>query len=499
MNKSHRLSKSRFLLGSQCQLRLWNDLHSAFEAEEASESQLAVFRTGQEVGALACERYPGGHLIAHDYLHFDDALADTNQLLNDPTVPAIFEAAFEYEGLIARADVIERLPNGGWRLIEVKSTINLKNAHILDFSFQLFVLRSSGLDVREGGVLTLNRDYVYDGGALDLDALFTLHDAVDQAEQIAATVEELAHELQSVIVRDKAPEIEPGDHCFEPYPCPFYAHCTRDVEFPEHGIEEIPRLSVKRRDDLLERDIVEIRNIPSDFPLSARQQIVRSAVVEDRAIVNQQKLATIDEIERPIYHLDFETFSPAIPRFAGTSPYNAIPFLFSVHIEREESEPEHKEYLHEGSDDPRPQLAERLIQALGSKGAIFTYGPYERTVISGLINAYPEYSVELQAISDRIFNLHRLVEQGYYHPEFRGSVSLKNVLPVLCPDLGYEDLEIADGRTAAVQYVTALESDITQQQRDLFDHLRDYCKRDTLATLKIRQVLSKISQSETAA
>ena len=317
--------------------------------------------------SLACKRYPGGHLVEHDHFHFDEALIETGEVLENEAVPAIFEAAFEYEGLIARADVIERLSKGGWRLIEVKSTTTLKDIHILDLAFQLFALRKSGLDVRECGVLTLDRSYVYDGKTLDLDSLFQLHDVGDNATALSDIAIEIAQELQSVIVLDEPPDIEPGDHCFNPYPCPYYGYCTRNVQIPEHDIRAMPRLSQKRRDELKNKNIVEIRDIPASFPLTKSQQIVRTAVIENREIANKENLAVLDEIEQPIRHLDFETFSPAIPRFAGTSPYDAIPFLFSVHIERKGLNPGHKEYLHEGRDDPRPQLAKRLIQGFRAK------------------------------------------------------------------------------------------------------------------------------------
>ena len=144
MSDQLRLSKSRFIHGYQCPLRLWNDFHTSDQAVEISESQLAIFRTGDEVGELACKRYPDGRLIAQDHHHFDEALTQTNELLNDETIPALFEAAFEYKGLIARADVIERLPTGGWRLIEVKSSTLVKEINKLDFAFQLHVLRKRG-------------------------------------------------------------------------------------------------------------------------------------------------------------------------------------------------------------------------------------------------------------------------------------------------------------------------------------------------------------------
>ena len=130
MTNRPRLSKSRFLSGAQCHLRLWYDYHARDLAAEPDDTLQAVFDTGHEVGELACKRYLGGHFVAQDHWHIPDALAETRTILEEGTAPALFEAAFVHEGLLARADVIERLPDGGWRLIEVKSTTRLKDIFV---------------------------------------------------------------------------------------------------------------------------------------------------------------------------------------------------------------------------------------------------------------------------------------------------------------------------------------------------------------------------------
>ena len=496
MNQSHRLSKSKFLSGSQCHLRLWNDFHAAKLAVATSDSQLAVFKSGHEVGELACERYLGGHLIEHDHLHFDEALTETNMVLGGSNVPALFESAIEHEGLIARVDILERLPAGGWRVIEVKSTTRVKPVHDLDLAFQLYIARKSGIDVREAGILTLNREYVYDGKKLDLNELFRFHDGLEQAVESIDITAEQAREMQELIKSEEAPDVEIGDHCFHPYDCPYYTHCSYGVEFPEYPIGELPNLSRKRREELDAENIIKVHEIPEDFPLSERQQIIRRAILEERVIVNHEVLGAVDSIERPIRHLDFETFAPAIPRFKGTSPFDAIPFLFSVHTEREGQTPSHTDYLHESKDDPRLKIADALIEAVGDSGTICTYGAYEQRILADLIKAIPKREKKLRAISDRLFDMLKVIRSAYYHPDLHGSFSLKSVFPVLCPDSGYDDLDIADGQFAAVQYMNAIDSEDSKRRKQIFSQLREYCERDTLATFKVRQALSRIAQSD---
>ena len=183
------LSKSRYLSGDQCHLRLWYDSYERHLAPPPDDTLQAVFDTGHQVGELACERHPGGHSIGHDYRHAREALEETRQVLRAGTAPALFEPAFRHEGVLVRVDILERLPGGGWRLGEVKSTTRLKDVFVLDVAVQLWVLRGAGLDVREVEVITLNRDYVYDGVRLDLDALFRRHPLMDEADALQKTVE----------------------------------------------------------------------------------------------------------------------------------------------------------------------------------------------------------------------------------------------------------------------------------------------------------------------
>ena len=262
----HRLSKSRYISGMQCHRRLWYDTHARGLAAPVDDSLQAVFDTGHEVGEIARERFPGGHLVAHDHLHIPEALEETRRVVQADAAPVLFEAAFEHERMLVRADVLERLPGGGWRLVEVKSTTRLKKVFILDIAAQLRVLRGAGIGVHEAGVLTLNREYVYDGVRLDLDALFKLHPVLDEASALLEAIGPQVQEMQEMLAHAAAPDIAPSRHCFTPYACQYYENCTRNLPTPEHGIDELPRLTEERRSALEAEGIGEIRDIPEILP-----------------------------------------------------------------------------------------------------------------------------------------------------------------------------------------------------------------------------------------
>ena len=488
-----RLSKSRYLSGTQCHLRLWYEIHRHDLESEPDDVLQAVFDTGHEVGRTACRLYPGGHAVTHDHRHIPEALEETRSVVETGSAPALFEAAFEHEGVLVRADVIERLPGGGWRLIEVKSSTRLKDVFVLDAAVQLWVLKGAGLDVRDAGVLTLDRDYVHDGVTLDLDALFRLHPVLDEAQDLAGSVAAQVAELQAMLSESAAPDVAPGDHCFEPYACPYYAHCTRDAVSPNHGIGELPRLAAERREQLEAEGIEEILDIPDDSPLTRLQSIVRQTIREGRPAMHGDVPGALAGLKAPVRYLDFETFAPAVPRFAGTRPFDSVPFLFSVHTERKSKPLLHADYLHEHDDDPRPELADRLIDALGSEGSVCTYSGYEQRVLRDLGEALPERAEELRSIEARLFDLLPVVRNGYYHPEFRGSFSIKSVLPALVPGMGYDDLAISDGQTAAVRYAAALQIHDPEDRERVFEDLRAYCAQDTLALVELRKSLSGLA------
>ena len=487
------LSKSRLLAGAQCHLRLWLETHRRDLAPAPDACADAAAATGREVEALARRRFPGGRLIGDDDRPVGEAIEETRLILEAGTAGVLFEAAFVHRGVLVRTDVLERLPEGGWRLVEVKSATRLAEHFVLDVAVQLGVLRGAGIDVRDAAVLTLDRGYVYDGERLDLDALFTAHPVFDEAMARIHTVDATVRAMQAMLARADAPRIAPGPHCFNPHPCPYHAHCTRGHVGPEHPVDALPRLGANRRAALEAAGIVDIRDIPDDFPLTALQRIVRRSVRERRPVVHGDVAGALAGLKPPVRHLDFETFAPAIPRFAGTRPHDTVPFLYSVHTEHDGAPPEHTDYLDESADDPRTALAERLIEAVGTEGTICTWSGYERTVLRALTDALPHRAEALRAIEARLFDLLAVVRATVYHPGFRASFSLKRVAPALVPGIGYDDLAIADGQRAAVEYAAALASPDCNARRRIFEDLRAYCARDTRAMVEVRRALARLA------
>lgn len=485
-----RLSKSKFLSGLQCHKRLYLDIHHPQLATPPDAGTQAMLDMGTEVGELARRRFPGGRLVAAGYRQTEAALAQTAELLADESVPAIFEAAILADGVLIRADILERVAGGDgepacWRLIEVKSSTRVKEVHLDDLALQRHVLVNAGMVVVGCSLMHINTAYTYAGGDIDLEQLFAIDEVSALVQHRQEQVPGLLAEMKAMLQSPAPPVIEPDEHCFSPYECPFWDHCTATK--PARWIFYLPggkRLAAQ----LFGQGVVTIDEIPNHAKLSSAQRKVK----DNTEWVSEKLADALNTVQFPVHHLDFETVMLAVPRYAGTRPYQALPIQWSNHIERESGEVRHQEFLHTGGSDPRRPLAEALLDALGTEGSICVYSPYEKSVIEQLAEFLPEWKIALRALVKRLWDLHPIVKEHYYHPEFGGSFSLKDVLPALVPSLRYDDLAIREGGQAASEYYKMIfvETDWVEQAR-IRDALLAYCKRDTLAMVELRRVLAE--------
>jgi hypothetical protein len=459
-------------------------------ADAVDQQTQAVFDAGTEVGIVARGLYPGGRLVSENHFHHEEAMASTNRLLVDPAIPAIFEAAFQYNDVKIRADVLARTGDGGFDLIEFKSTTKLKDEQIPDISIQAYVLYGSGIDLRHACMGHLNNAYVYKGGDYDLRRLFKIEDVTDQVREMQSQIPSLLDEMRRPLHSAEPPDIEPGSQCSAPYVCPFFGHCNE--ELAEHSVQRLPRVSKKLLQSLASAGIDDIRRIPPDFPgLSPVQRRICDCVIDDRVYLSSTIRKHLEQWKFPIHFLDFETFNPALPLFVGTRPYQMIPFQWSDHVLEHAGTLRHEQFLHDGSDDPRIPFVESLLKTLGTKGSIVVYTSFEATRIRELAEAFPRFRPGLLLLVDsRVVDLHQLIKQHCYHPKFHGSFSIKNVLPALVPDLGYEDLEINDGGMASLAYTEMRRPETdTERRRALKDDLLRYCARDTEAEVRLFETL----------
>ena len=484
------------MAGLQCLKRLYLDVHHRHLADPVDPSQQAVFDIGHVVGELARQRFPGGNLIEEKYFEQLRAERSTQALLSDASVPALYEAAFSFEGIRTRVDILARAEGGtAFDLIEVKSSTRFKEReHLPDVSIQLHVVEGAGVPVRHVHLMHIDTGYVYQGGDHDLERLFHLEDVTDVARDYLADVapESLAG-MWNVLRGADTPDIETGRHCKSPYRCPFFGHCHADD--PEHPITELPRLSQGDEERLKDLGIRDVGSIPPDTDgLTGLQRRVRDSVVSGTAYVDPNLATRLSQIKFPMSFLDFETIMPAIPLFEGTRPYQLIPFQWSLHVRGADGSLTHRQYLHGDSEDPREGLIMSLLEAVPATGSIVAYSGYEARVLRQLADEFPEYQAPLLDLIERLVDLHQIVRDTYYSPGFHGSFSIKSVAPVLVPDLAYDDLDIADGLAASAAYAHLLTGNLPPPDvARIRESLLTYCARDTEAMVSAYEALVRES------
>jgi len=477
------LSKSRFLAGSQCPRHLWLETFEPFAPELTPDAGLqALFDSGHDVDLLACERFPGGARVAPHPLGAERERR-TRELLA-AGVPAVFQATFVADHTIASIDVL-LAEGGGFTLIEVKSGLEVKQEYVLDAALQAHVALRAGIDVRRVELMHLNPEYVHPGPA----DLFVRADVTGPVrELLPAFPAKIAEQLD--VLAAEEPDVPIGLHCLSPRECPFRTRC-----WPQQpgSVLRIPNLKNSERLDLFHGGKRELADLPGDHRLTAVQQRHRTALASQQLIVE----ATLADALRPfrgqLGFLDFETVSPAVPRWTGTSPRQQIAAQFSYHEGPLGGPYAHAEFLADGRCDPREELARRLVDLTRSADAVVVYSGFEKKHIRDLQVVAPALTADLERLEGKLVDLLPVVRSHVYHPEFAGSFSIKVVLPALVQGMRYESLvAIADGGEASAKLERLLlgGADVSEVEREVLrTELLEYCKLDTWAMVKLLERL----------
>ena len=485
--KPLRLSKSRYAAGVQCHKLLWWKVREPEAVELQPDKVLQDrFDQGTQVGLLARGRFPGGVLIDLPHHAVEQRLQRTREALDQKT-PVIFEASFVADNTYVAIDVLER-QRQGYRLIEVKSSSSQKDEHIPDAAVQVHVAQQNGIDVRVAEILHLNKEFRHP----DVGDLFESADVTTLVDEMLPGIS-TEIEAQLEVLRGPLPDVAIGVHCFEPRECPFMARCW--PEAPDHIIR-LYNVGPKKACDYMLTGVHSIPDIPptQKLPAAAKRQI--RSMKENRLIVEPGLAAALEPFKGKLGFLDFETISRAVPVWPGMAPWEQAAAQFSYHEARPDGTYSHVGHLAEGSHDARPELARAMLEATAGAERVVMYTPFERTRIRSLQKSEPVLAPGLKELEDKLIDLHPVIRDYVYHPDFHGGFSLKYVLNPLVPELTYDDLVIVDGLVASVEIARLLfvAQKISPEERDrVRKDLLDYCERDTWAMVKLLERLRELA------
>jgi hypothetical protein len=509
MHSRFTISKSRLLAYRQCPRRLWLEVHRR-DLLEVSAAQQSRFDAGHRVGEVARHLAdPAGEGILFDAQRdgYDTVLRESRLALAERR--PLFEAGFTAQGAIVFVDLLlpeEEAGQGStaWRLVEVKSSGSVKPYHWDDLAVQVHVLRSAGVNLSSVAVACVDTGWTYPGGGR-YAGLLREEDGLDDALARAGEVQGWIDGGMAVLARDDEPQVSTGEHCRAPFECPFTAHCGRGQPQAVHPVHWLPRRQrTVLKDFLRNSGATDMSEVPDEL-LNATQRRVKHATLTGQVWFDGAGArSALAPHAGTLRFLDFEAAARPVPVWAGSRPYQQVPFQFSLHTLHEDGRVGHDEFIDLSGNDPTESFAQSLVRACGEAGPLFVYNAsFEGQVIDRLAAGSPELEGRLRALRRRLVDLRPVTEQHYYHPDQHGKWGLKSVLPTLGGGTDHSQLEgVADGQMAVDAYLEATDPDTpTHRVEELRQQLLTYCRLDTWAMVRLWAFLvgrTEVVEGETA-
>lgn len=471
-----KMSKSRFLQGLQCEKSLYLSAHFPQSEPNRDASTLAVMEQGRMVGIEAQKEFPFGVLIDEPFNRTQAAIERTLAEIEHGTL-VIFEATLEYKGVFAKIDILSRpSPTEPWALAEVKSTVRVKDEHYTDVALQLYVALGCGLQISHCYLQHLNKDST----APALSNLFHREDITSEVRKLLPEIEQNIERLQNVVAQSEIPRVDIGPHCSKPYDCVYQEKCW--AHLPEKSVFDFPAIH-KEVWDFYRQGITELTD-PRFGPFQGTQAKRLEAVRSKKRWVDKPQIKEqLSSWQWPLLYLDFETISPAIPRYAGSHPHEQVPFQFSATLQKKRGgEVEKIDFLHEVESDPRPTLIRALCDIVDKGRCIVAYyKAFEGGVMERLAEGIGgrDAGVLLAAVR-RLVDPLPIIRSAVYDPAFGDSFSIKSVAPaILGAEASYGAMDVGDGSAAQRAFMELIDPQLSPKRRaQLRQALLQYCRKD---------------------
>ncbi len=486
-NKPYTISKSEYLTGLYCPKALWLQRNRKDLLGEPDIGSQYRFDVGKDIGEKIKEYLGPGFESKLKHYDIEKAAEETFEKI-EKGCKLIYEgtAIHSRSKAYARADVLIGDEDDQWELIEVKSSTGKKPYHIDDLSFQYMVFKNNGLNIKSISVMHLNKTYALEKNIKNI-SLFKKSDVTKEVTERQIQTEDMSQRIINKCFSKEAPIVEFGLPCKH---CEFFEHCWKNI--PRYNIYNVFNSSkadrVYKKNQSAKIEDISLEDLPSGKKRVDVNSYLLGKTYTDKVSIRK----FVNGLEFPLFFLDFETFSPAIPLFEKANPYNHIPFQFSLHIQRKEvGQLLHNEFLHKERSDPRRNFAETLLKYTESKGSILVYNKnFEMNIIKSLGNIFPDLKSDLLYLNTRMIDLLLPFRSRWlYSPKQEGSSSLKKVLPAFT-DQGYSDLNISDGLEASIKYEKFFNNLLDENEiEEFWKNVLEYCRYDTTAMVDVLKIL----------
>lgn len=481
------LTKSNFMQFLRCSCELWLTKQRPDLVPPTDPALQRIFDEGNVVDKWAQKLFPNG--VNVDGFGKPAAENTKKAIANGATV--LLQPTFMTSTISCRCDILTKNDDGSWDIYEVKSSTDVKEEHIADVAFQRICIEEAGVRISRTFLVHINNQYVRNG-EIDPEQLFTKKDITHEVESMIPMAKKEIPRALAVLDWDKVPRLLHAMSCSNPSECEFIA-CYFDTLENDAKYSIAASLPKDKLVTFLERGLLTPEQVPADIMAELGEVKLPSAKAEPTLFVDKEAIKSeLDSLQYPLYFLDYETQHTAVPAFDGYRPYQQMVFQYSVHIVREPgAEPEHFEFLADEPKDPAPMVAESLRKHIGDAGSVIVWNArFEASRNAEIGEHLPEFADMMANVNDRIYDLMMIVKKGYYvDSRFGGSASIKKVLPVMCPELSYDDLTIHEGGTASASWATLIDATVPIAERDqLRKDMLAYCSLDTFAMVAIYRV-----------
>ena len=475
------LSKTDYLSYLACPEEFWMSYHQNDSLPAFSLDAQHKVEQGNLIDRLAQDWFKESCII-------DDEAIDPDQV------------AFQYRvvagNYIAKADITVFSAPKVCDLYEVKAATSLKQEHLHDIAFQRMVFESAGYQVNRTFLIYVNSKYAIQD-PIDLCEFFGVENVTTKVADLMEQTRTSAVTAWNWLRQKSLPALtEITSLCGNKLNCSYLQQYYEAI--PEYSIFDISRIGAKKLNLLLEMDILDILDVPADFTLSDKQRTQVNVAQRKESIIQTAEIKKVlDGFTYPLYFLDYETFSYVMPCHEGLFPYQQMVFQYSLHvIESEGSEVQHFEYLMPSKETPLDEIFAQMVQQIHpTEGTVLVWNEgFEKNQNKLMAARLPAYADFLHSVNDRVYDLMKIFTQGFYvHPEFKGRTSIKKVLPVLCPELNYGDLEIQNGGAAVIKWHHMTDGRMSETEASqTFQDLLKYCCLDTWAMVRIWEELRNV-------
>lgn len=467
---------------------------------------------GQAVEEMVKKLYKGKTIAEVDTKHLDYrarhqsyAELSNKTLVQNPDV--IYQAGFATDHLFAKTDFLVKNESWKYDLMEVKSKNTIRSTNkdqtlldelVTDVSFQKYVLEK-----------TLGEKFSWNCYIVYLNKEFTKHGEIDPKEII---IQELVNNdlmaddaiewIVATMESDLSLSLEDFNKKYPYDGSDYFTYFWKEP--PKRSIRSIAGIDQKKKkslyeagkiliDDLTEEDILNV--LSNKDGSESRSSIYMNLWKQWEEVIDKQAIKEIfDWFKFPLFFYDYETVSTPIPIFDGTKPWQAATVQYSLHkIDADGTITHYDSVIGLKAPDIKHVIDQFVSDVGNPQGTFIAWNKWFECSRNNEITAiYPEYKDFYDKVNTQTYDLMDIFKSmQYFHRDFKGSASIKKVLPVLTR-ISYDDLEVGNGWVATNLLQQIVLGSIDQKDyQSVVKNLLTYCEQDTWAMLRIWEVVKE--------